>query len=360
MSPLEKQIRSQVSASGEFDFQGFKLQVHRKGRKTIDMAMGKTYPLYDLASLTKIIFTTFYFIHAHSQKKMGLRKKLKEILAWYAHDRVEVGQLLNHSAGNHWWQPFYKKIDRGLDRTQRYQQLEKLCQSASVKPNQKAIYSDIDFFILGSLMQSLENKPLSEIWDELKSQFYGQSGLHFNGGHKLQFAKTKYAPTEKCSWRKKTLQGEVHDENAWSLGGVAPHAGLFGSGDDLASYGLLLRSLYYAKKKPASVSIKPQAWSSLCASLKLFSKRSVPRAKGDWGYGFMLPSKPRSTAGQFFHESSFGHIGFTGISLWFDPKADLLVTLVSNRVHPSRDNKGFVRLRPQIHDWIMQWHQKTS
>ena len=82
--------------------------------------------------------------------------------------------------------------------------------------------------------------------------------------------------------------------------------------------------------------------------------RSLAKGKGDWGYGFMIPSEQGSSAGELFAKNSFGHTGFTGTSFWYDHQRDLFVGILSNRVHPSRKNKGFVRLRPQIHDWIVQ------
>ena len=81
----------------------------------------------------------------------------------------------------------------------------------------------------------------------------------------------------------------------------------------------------------------------------------MPAKRGDWGYGFMIPSLQGSSAGSLFSKKSFGHTGFTGTSLWFDPGRDLLVCLVSNRVHPTRKNRGFVSLRPLLHDWIVEF-----
>ena len=81
----------------------------------------------------------------------------------------------------------------------------------------------------------------------------------------------------------------------------------------------------------------------------------MPRSCGDWAYGFMVPALKGSSAGEHFSKKSFGHTGFTGTSLWFDPERDLLLCLLSNRVHPSRSNQGFIRLRPKLHDWSVEY-----
>lgn len=342
---LEKRLKGMSLSSGDMDFPGYKLKAFYKGRELANLSVGRTYQYYDIASLTKIVFTTSYFVDAVEKKKLTLSDKVNRFLPWYRHSRIKVGQLLSHSAGNEWWRPFYKKIDFKLEPLQAYQQMEKFCQQAPLSRNsKKAVYSDIDFYLLGSIMQSIEEKPLIEIWAETKENFFPNSRFHFNQCNQALYKKSQYAPTEKCSWRAKHLQAEVHDENAWALGGVAPHAGLFGRIDDLADYGLWLRGVYKGKNKKIKSS-----------TLKKFSERAIPQSRGDWGYGFMKPSKKSSSAGEYFNEKSFGHTGFTGTSFWFDPRKDLFVCLLSNRVNPTRKTTGFQRLRPKLHNWIVQY-----
>ncbi len=344
MNSLEKELRQRALHSGDMDFQGFQMQVVSKGKLIINLKVGKTYPFYDFASLTKILFTVPWFMREYQCNKNILHKAVSEFIPWYPAKTVKVGELLNHSAGNTWWEPFYKKISGSLPPEQAFQQMERLCREAPrEKKVARAVYSDIDFYLLGSIMQKVEAKPLQAIWMELKNQFYPCSHLHFNYGNKPLHPRKQYAPTEKCSWRGKVLQGEVHDENCWALGGMAPHAGLFGKIEDLTSYGFFLRQILRSKASVLRTS-----------TLKNFSKRSLPKTKGDWGYGFMLPSQKGSSAGDLLSKNSFGHTGFTGNSFWFDSQRDLFVSLLSNRVHPTRENKGFIRLRPKIHNWIIE------
>jgi serine-type D-Ala-D-Ala carboxypeptidase len=344
MNLLESHLRDRVLKTDFFNFQGFKLQAFLKGKKIVDLKIGKTYPFYDIASITKIVFTTTYFMDAIDTKKIKYSDKVSYFLPWFSHSQILWTQLINHSAGNEWWQPFYKDINLKLSCEQKFQQMEKFCQLAPLGDAKKAVYSDLDFYLLGSIMQKIEGKPLIKVWQDLKSKFYSETDFHFNYDNKPLFAKNNYAPTENCPWRNKIIQGTVHDENAWSLGGIAPHAGLFGQIDDLAHFGLKLRQSYLNKKNNF-VSHK---------TLKKFSQRSMPELRGDWALGFMIPSQKGSSAGDKFSRKSFGHTGFTGTSLWYDPQRDLLVCLLSNRVHPTRENQGFIQLRPRLHDWIIE------
>ncbi len=344
MNSFEKFLKSQLKSQDQLEYPGCKIQVYFKGKLKVDLSWRKTYHFYDLASLTKIIFTTQWYMDQVSKGLLSVESPVVQFLPWYLYKDIKIKQLLNHSAGNSWWQPFYKSLTQDLSVDQKYQQLEKLCQTAPIEKQERAVYSDIDFFLLGSVMQRCVQKPLFECWQDLFESYYSRTHFHFRPLENSKNKKSLYAPTENCPWRNKILQGEVHDENAWALGGVGPHAGLFGTIDDLSSYGLGLREALLGKSKILSA-----------PTVQHFIQRSLPASRGDWGLGFMLPSPSGSSAGERFDKSSFGHTGFTGTSFWFDPKKDLFVSILSNRVHPSRKNRDFVSLRPQIHNWVMQY-----
>jgi CubicO group peptidase (beta-lactamase class C family) len=335
-------LKKWLEQSADLDFQGLQVVSYHRGKKFLQTGAGKTFAFYDVASLTKIFFTTLWFMDFFEQDSKILDRKVQSLLPWYQHSGPKVGKLLNHSAGNQWWEPFYKSISGGMDPDQSYQQMEKLCQKAPLAKSSASVYSDIDFYLLGSIMKKLDGRPLAMIWQDHKEKYLSKTHFHFNYQNKPQQSRKHYAPTEKCPWRKRVIQGEVHDENCWALGGVAPHAGLFGRIEDLAFYGLLLRQILAGKNR--SISAK---------TLKRFTSRSLPQGKGDWGYGFMVPSLKGSSAGELFDKTSFGHTGFTGTSFWYDSTRDLFVGVLSNRVHPKRTNKGFIRLRPKVHDWIV-------
>ena len=168
--------------------------------------------------------------------------------------------------------------------------------------------------------------------------------MHFNENNKPTFSIDKYAPTENCPWRRQIIQGEVHDENAWALGGVAPHAGLFGSVGAVSEWALWFRQEFYGSKSQ---------WAD-AQLVQKFTERCFPTKKGDWSLGFMLPTPGSASCGRYFSPLSFGHTGFTGTSFWMDPEKDLMVILLSNRIHPVRSNELFKKARPQIHDWICE------
>jgi CubicO group peptidase (beta-lactamase class C family) len=349
MNSFEKQIKSGILRATNGDLEsvtpGLCLQVISHGKLKADIKMGETYRYYDLASLTKIIFTNSMFMELYDESRIELNDKVSAILDWWPYKNIQLNDLLSHSAGLSNWAPFYKKINVKKSLIEKRQQLKKMLlkteRSRSSKP--KAVYSDIDYLVLGFVLEELCGVDLLHIWKNLQWREKVPS-LHFNLNNKPLYKREFYAPTEKCLWRKKILQGEVHDDNTWSFGGVSSHAGLFGTIDDVTKYGQALRKSYRGE----------QSWLASHETVKKFTKRAIPMSRGDWALGFMLPTRGRSSCGKYFDESSFGHTGFTGTSLWYDPKRDLLVTLLSNRVHPTRKNSKFVELRPKIHDLIVE------
>jgi CubicO group peptidase (beta-lactamase class C family) len=324
---------------------GLMIDVFCKGRRKGQLALGKTYDFYDLASLTKIIFTASCSMQHFAQFPRELKQPISEILPWWRGQTTPF-QLLTHTAGLDWWQPYYKKLKGPMRHQQRWAALEKLLANAKSKrpeSNGKAVYSDLDLWMLGAYLQARRQMPLLQLWQSVHDGM-GLKNIFFNIDNKTKIAKSRFAPTEDCKWRKRVLQGEVHDENTWALGGVAPHAGLFGDLESVSDYALKLRSSFLGLPR----AVLPRA------SVRAFTRRRLPRVQGDWGLCFMKPSKGKASCGRHFHATSFGHTGFTGTSIWFDPKQDLLVVVLSNRVHPTRDNQAFVQLRPRLHDWICE------
>lgn len=323
---------------------GVIVQVHQGGRKVCDVSVGQTYPYYDLASLTKIIFTVQTMMKAFDEGKWNLQSKLSDFLPWYPHTQLRIVECLSHCTGLPWWMPFYKQLDIESSRLEKWNQLSRIIREIPLEPVDVSVYSDPDFLLLGMCLEAMYSKPLDEVWKESKNIFYSGSTLHFNIDNQPKFERKFYAPTEKCPWRGRVLQAEVHDENCWALGGVSTHAGLFGSIDDVTWFGLLLRSQIQGISK---THIKSK-------TARLFATRARPEGKGDWALGYMMPTPGASSAGVYFSTFSVGHTGFTGTSIWYDPTIDLLIVILSNRVNFGRENKNFVALRPQIHNWIIE------
>lgn len=321
---------------------GFRLMVAHKGKMIADVDWGKTYTYYDLASLTKIIFTTTQWMGLESKKQALTNKKINVYLPWYQYD-YKIEHLLSHTAGNDWWRPFYKTLASLSSLYEKKQSLRLQIRDLKPKWTKMSLYSDIDFFLLGFLLEEIKQTSLHNIWLKFIDEQLPRNEMHFNMGNVPMFVRSKYAPTEKCLWRKKILQGEVHDENTWALEGVSSHAGLFGRPQDVMSWGLWLRDAL--KNSNSYVDSR---------TVEKFTKRAVPGKYGDWSLGFMMPTPGKASCGAHFDLKSVGHTGFTGTSFWFDKKQDVIVVLLSNRIHPTRKNEIFRNERPHIHDLVME------
>ena len=321
---------------------GIVIDVHVRGRRRGTVRIGDTYEYYDLASLTKIIFTASNAIHYFSGRKSCLKKPVRELLPWWRSGTTPF-QLLTHTAGLDWWKPYYKTLKGPLNPEARWDQLKRRLARSRPGRAGKSLYSDLDLWMLGAYLEAGTGESLREMWEGVADRL-ALGSIFFHPRNQPRYRRERYAPTEKCPWRGKVLQGEVHDENTWALAGIAPHAGLFGTVEATSDWGLKLRA---AVLNDSGLFGDP-------GLVRYFTGRRVPRAIGDWGLGFMKPSRPRSICGRYFSLQSFGHTGFTGTSLWMDPVHDVLVVILSNRVHPTRDNPRFPALRGSLHDWICE------
>ncbi|MBY0385232.1 serine hydrolase [bacterium] len=344
MNKLEKSLHKKFEILSPQTTPGFVLQAYQKGQKICDLRWGKTWHYYDLASLTKIFFTVPWMIRTVHLNQIDLFKQYNKYVSWYPHSLV-IKDLLSHSAGNDWWQPFYKMLPQEAITEEKKTSLKlKLREMAPSVKKDKAVYSDIDFLLLGFLLETVFEKTWLELWQDMQNVVFKKEEMFFQPFNQLKFSVDKYAPTENCPWRKRILQGEVHDENAWALDGVAPHAGLFGSINAVSEWAQWFRNEFYGKKS---------LWLD-SPLVQKFTERCFPATKGDWSLGFMLPTEGSASCGKYFSPKSFGHTGFTGTSFWMDPEKDLMVILLSNRIHPTRNNELFKKARPQIHDWICE------
>ena len=301
---------------------GLQVGVLKNGKTLLKESFGKDYSFFDLASMTKAILTADYFVR-HSNLRV---KKVSDFLPWLKKSNVRISDLLNHSSGLRAHIKFFDVL-KDLPTDERLIGIKKILRDElpKEKPRSKPLYSDLDFILLGFVIEELEGCDL-ENYFERENEI---SGLHFNS---LSFKgkKNNYAPTEVCPWREKYLVGEVLDGNTHFMGGVAAHAGLFGSLDSVLDYGKKLRSQY--KKNP-----------------KLFKAKNK-----EWASGFMVPSGRTTTAGKYFSKKSIGHLGFTGTSFWYDPEKDLLIVVLSNRTYPDRENSDFNKFRPMIQNIVYE------
>ncbi len=277
--------------------------------------------LYDLASLTKVVVTTTLAAQLVERGLLALAEpasaRLPDFRAALG-EGVTVGHLLDHSSGLPAHLPLY------LDTAGPAAYRARLAQVAlEAVPGTRTAYSDLGFLVLGLLLEQAGGAGLEELARARVLEPLGLRDTLFRPPVELR---ARIAPTEDCSWRGRRLQGEVHDENAWALGGVAPHAGLFGSAGDLARFA---RCLLGGGELEGARLLAPE-------TLALFTRRTGRPPGSSRALGWDTPSGQSSSAGSRLGPRAFGHTGFTGTSLWLDPAAGLYVVLLSNRVHPTR------------------------
>ena len=273
---------------------------------------------YDLASLTKVVATAALCLDAIGQGRLDPRAPLREVLpevAWLQ-DRPNLGdatvlQLATHTSGLPAWQPLYTL---GLDRATL---LAKLLHTPLQRSPGVIEYSDLGFMLLGYALERCSGLPL----ELLATALFARVGLESELGFRPP-AEASIAPTEQCPWRSRMLRGEVHDENAAALGGVAGHAGLFGTLRGVAAYAhALLECRLHASAVQTYLSQDHAR-----AALPDLERR---------GFGWAL-MHPGWSGGDLMSERSIGHTGFTGTGVWIDLERGRYSVLLTNRVHPSR------------------------
>lgn len=349
-SVLEKNLIKQLEVRIRDTTPGVMVRAYQGGRIICDVAVGQTYAYYDLASLTKVIFTTQAMMYAFEIGKWSFETKVADVLGWFPHKETKLTELMTHTSGLPWWLPFYQELNMNLSAVERREQLKTILQSVKLEDHPQATYSDVGYIVLGYVLEKFFDKPLIEVWTEIKEKFYVGTTLEMHPNNEVPMKPSLFAPTEECPVRRRLVQGEVHDLNCWAMGGVSSHAGLFGSIDDVGWYSLHLRSHLMGI---ARYSIRQK-------TAQLFAKRALAEGKGDWAMGYMMPTPGASSCGGYFSLKSIGHTGFTGTSMWYDPKMDMSVVILSNRVLYGADNKAFAQLRPEIHNWIVENYRRSG
>jgi CubicO group peptidase (beta-lactamase class C family) len=338
-------------------FPGGVLLVAKQGRIEFLEAFGRarlaperpmtTDTVFDLASLTKPLATTVSMMVLVQQEKVGLDQILgRSIPDFSGTDKkgVTVRQLLCHTSGMPDYRPYYETLSKWPP-SERKDEVRKLLVGEALihEPGKGCLYSDLGFMILEWLIECASEKPLNRFVQEsvyaplkLRDLFFiPLDGTQCRDRH-------LYAATEDCPWRGKILEGEVHDDNAYALGGVAGHAGLFGTAKDV--YGLLQELLSTYLGKPHTGIFREDL-------VRTFFQRQVDT--GSWALGFDTPTRPDSSSGHCFSDQSVGHLGFTGTSFWMDLEKAVVVILLTNRTHPTRENEKTSAFRPLLHDAVM-------
>lgn len=344
----------------------------------------ETGTLFDLASVTKLFVETA-FLAQLSAGKAGLNDALVTVIPEFGEEasrpmdggqdphtkekletpngvkgktvdptKVTFRQLMTHTSGLAAWRDVFNaagvapsppdQVDP-IPREKRWAKaLEALSHYPFVgEPNEKVVYSDIGLMLLGETVARLHGKSegLEGAVRELVLEPLGLENVTYNpmqhGYEREQIVPTENDPT----WRKRRCWGEVHDENACGVGGMAGHAGLFGTARDVGVFG--------------------QAWLEQDERLgidgqliDMATREQAISGAQRHGLGWMLKSREDSSAGEYFSSGSYGHTGFTGTSLWIDPERELVVATMTNRVYPGREKVGIHGFRRALHDLIAQ------
>ena len=295
---------------------------------------------YDLASLTKVVGTTAAAMRLVERGDLDLDATVATYLPRYrslGKDRVTVGQLLSHSAGHRAWYPFWRE---GV--TDREGVLDFIyADTLQYRPGARSRYSDFDMILLGEVIEQVTGQPLAEAF---RDQVFAPLGMVHTGYRPVGAVDRSVAPTEADrAFRGRTLQGEVHDEAASVMGGVAGHAGLFSTAEDLARFAYVLAD--------GGAGYGTRLFRR--TTLEQFIRPVQLRSTYPTGLGWMVNAgRGNSAAGSQFGPRSFGHTGYTGTSIWIDPDQGLFVVLLSNRVHPSRNNRRIRDVRPALADAV--------
>ena len=314
-----------------------------------DFSSGRAVTLetvFDLASLTKPLATTLAVMRLVHQGLLELETPLSTVLPVMAGtDKagVTVRQLLSHASGWPAWQPYFERL-RTLPQEERRPWLARyLAEEPLVAaPGKVFLYSDLDFLALGLMVEACSGMRLDRFVQQEIYRPLGMEDLFFNPLDEPPVARS-YAATEQCPWRGCLLCGAVHDDNAYTLNGVAGHAGLFGTAAGVWTLLRALRRIYLGEGDSGWLS------RSLVETMWTRVERS------DWALGFDTPSAQGSSTGGRFSPNSVGHLGFTGTSFWLDLDRGITVVLLTNRVHPSRSNVRIREFRPRIHAAVMEW-----
>ena len=331
--------------------------VGRNGRVIFHQARGHTRhengkpvaesTCFDLASLTKPLATALGVMDLVRREILCPDDPVKRWMGLFSCDEkaeITISDLLCHTAGFPAWRPLYRQLAQ-IPFHLRRPALDRILAKTPLKapPGSRMIYSDLGYLVLQRVVESASGMKLDAYVKERLFVPLGiESRLFFLDPQNPPEPRDDFAATENCPRRKRVLQAEVHDLNAWAMGGTAGHAGLFGTALGIWE---ILDHLMAAYFNESRTRLFPPP---------LVRRFLSPCQKGNRTFGFDTPSKTGSAAGGHFSSPSVGHLGFTGVSFWMDLEKRVTVIFLTNRVHPSSRDTRIREIRPRIHDAVME------
>ena len=322
--------------------------VTHRGRLVMLKAMGRsTYEknspvvnaecIFDLASVSKVVATTSIAMILYERGLLDLNTPLVGIVPEFngadpRRREITIRQLLAHSSGLPAYEKFFLRV-HSKDELLR----EAFAVPLKNAPGTHAEYSDVGFIILGVALERIAGESLDRF---CQREVFGPLGLSHTTYNPPSSWKSRIPPTaDDQTFRHRIIQGEVYDENASVLGGVAPHAGVFSTASEVASFA-------HAMLSGGSPILRPE-------TVALFTRREASPSGTSRALGWDTPSSP-SQSGKYFSPSSFGHLGYTGTSLWIDAERQISITLLTNRTWPDSSNQAIKQVRPKFHDAVIE------
>lgn len=322
--------------------------------------------VFDLASLTKPMATTTAVLLLVSEGRLELDAPVAKVLPAFAErdkEAVTLRQLLTHSSGLRPWRGFHelllkkeRKTGERLIGTAEGREwiVDRVVRSALVhEPGAAAVYGDLDFIVLGAVIEAVTGQGLDVFCQQRIFEPLGLHETRFHPQLRLDGAEgdptavpserlRRTAASENCPWRDRIVWGEVHDPNAAAMGGVAGHAGLFSTADDVMRFAQIWLDVWHGRSD-----LLPRD------AVREFSRHQEGPEDSVWALGWDRPTPGGSSSGRHFSENSIGHLGFTGTSVWIDLDKQAIIVMLTNRVHLIAKKSKFT-LRPVVHDIIME------
>lgn len=316
--------------------------------------------VFDIAALTTLMVTTTLMLKLVESGKVQLDDRLTRYVQGFGvHGKsgVSIRHLLTHTSGLVSWQPYYEDLLKAhsgsrmgiiTSRGARDFIINSIVRSSLKYPaGSKQIYSDVGIMLLGFIVEMLSGLSLDKALIRYVIQPLGLKSTSFidlamikrRGIHPVT---DLIAPTEDCPWRKRVLCGEVHDDNAWAMGGIAGHSGLFSSAWDIHLFASEILRVYQGESEYLDRETLREFW----------TRPDVDSDLG-WLHGWDSISRENNMLESGLSQRAVGINGFTGCSLWLEPDADLEIILLSNRVHFGRSNKKIINFRPELHRAVL-------
>ncbi len=321
--------------------------------------------LFDLASLTKPLATALAALWLASRTRLDMGAPLSKTLPEFRDarfDAVTIDMLLDHTAGfpatRRLWETMsdHDALVHPSQAIMRTPAAVELMRKEVAKtpfaydPGSQCLYSDLGFMVLGWIIESIVGKPLDVYLErEIYRPLGLQDDLFFirldekNAMRRARLKKRVFVATEECDKRDKLMQAEVHDPVAWAMGGVAGHAGLFGTADAVWTLSKLLWAAYKGLDR-----------TFLSGTVRRFWTRSRRVRNTTRTPGWDMPTASQSMAGKRYSRNAVGHLGYTGGSIWIDLNTDVIGVVLTNAIHPSVEGKAdaMATFRPRIYDLI--------